>query len=163
MRYFVFVLIFLSACATPEHKFDGFSPLEKVFQDSYEKVWRASQIALQKYPLKINNIDKGILETDWVKGKEVFEPIVPSAIYNSGLQYRLSLKVIKGQLGGDDSVKVTVQKETQKHRDFFAETESLASDSYEEKIILYRIQREVQIDNALEQAQESDNHKSSEN
>ena len=103
--------------------------------------------------MRVNNIDKGVLETDWIKGYDVYEPVFPS-VSPAGLRYKISVRTIKGKINKEEAVKVTVQKSIEKKRDFFADQEKVASDSMEEKIILYRIKREIQIDNALEISQE---------
>jgi hypothetical protein len=151
------LILFLSACASNELRYDGYSPINKVFNDEFEVVWRASQIALQKYPMKINNIDKGELETDWIKGYEFWNPPYETPIKERGMQYKLSLKTVKGRIKKEPAIKVSLQKIIEKKRDFFAETEKLPSDSLEEKSILYRIEREIQIDRALQLAQEKEN------
>lgn len=147
-----------SACASTEHRYDGFSPITQVYNDDFEAVWRAAQIAMQEYPMRINNIDKGILETDWIKGFESWKPPYNPPISYVGARYKLILRAIKGRIKGEEAIKVSLQKTIEKKRDFFADIEKPASDAMEEKKILYRIEREVQIDRALQMAQEQMNN-----
>ena len=42
-------------------------PKEKVYFGKYDRVWRATQLALASYPIKVNNMDLGIIETDIIK------------------------------------------------------------------------------------------------
>ncbi len=147
----------LSACASQQHRYDGYSPISQIFNDEFEVVWRASQIALQKYPIKVNNIDKGELETDWVQGYEIWTPPFQPKLKPGGTQYRMSLRTIKGRINNESAVKVTIQKFIEKKRDFFADVETPPSDGFEEKALLYRIDREIQIDRALQLAQEKEN------
>ena len=41
---------------------------EKVMIAPYDQVWRAGQLAIGRYSLSINNVDTGVMETDFVKG-----------------------------------------------------------------------------------------------
>ena len=56
---------------------------------------------------------------------------------------------LKGKLKQKESIRVVVTKLIERQRDFFAPGEDLASDGIEEKMILYRIEREVLIEEAL--------------
>ena len=152
-----FLLLSMSACATTERGYDGYSPIVKVFKEDFEKVWRASQIALKNYPMAVNDIDKGLLETGWIKGYDLYRPPLTNAKQQSGSRYKIFLRTIKGRANGEQAIKVTIQKKLEKQRDFFAEMESPKSDGFEEKSLLYRIDREIEVDNALQMAQEKIN------
>lgn len=153
----IFNLMLLSACASQEIEYEGYSPISKVFNEDFEIVWRASQLALQKYPLRVNNIDKGLLETDWVKGYEIWSPPFTPKVKAAGTRYKILLRTIKGKTQGESAVKVTLQKKIEKIRDFFSDIETPPSDGFEEKALLYRIEREIQIDRALQISQEQMN------
>lgn len=150
--------LLLASCASKTELRGEYSPVTKIYYENFENVWRAAQIALQQYPLKINNIDKGLLETDSIKGFEIWKPPYKSKYTESGLKYRIIIRVIRGHSAKKMAVKVVVFKEILKKRDFFAETETLPTDGMEEKMIQYRIGREIQIDKALEASQESEDN-----
>jgi len=147
----------MSACASQTRKYDGYSPVLRVFNASFDKVWRAAQISLKAYPMQVNDIEKGVLETDWIRGYEIYKPPIAPKISANGLRYKIMLRTIKGKIDGVEAIKVTVQKAIEKRRDFFAEVEAPPSDGLEEAVILYRIEREITIDNALEASQEEMN------
>lgn len=151
------LIIALTSCTTYSPEYDGYAPISKVFNDEFEVVWRASQLALQKYPMRVNNIDKGLLETDWIKGYEIWKPPFPPLVKSAGLRYKIILRTIKGKTQGDSAIKVSLHKENEKKRDFFSDIENPPSDGFEEKAILYRIDREIQIDRALQLAQDKVN------
>ncbi|MGE0763725.1 MAG: hypothetical protein AB7N80_10645 [Bdellovibrionales bacterium] len=135
-------------------------PQEKVFHGSFDDVWRAMQLALQgptSYPLRINNMDTGVIETEQVKGSMVWSPPNVEQPSGGGYSYRLIMRVIKGAVSGRQAYKVTVQKVSQIQRDFFAEPEPISSDGLEEKVILYRVDREMQIDRALRRLNKKQN------
>ena len=135
-----------------------FKPREQIYYASFDQVWRATQLALQKYPIRVNNMDLGVLETDNIKGYKVWMP--PHRKSSSGgLSYKLNVRVVRGAVEGRGSVRVTVMKDLEKKRDFFAATQKLPSDGLEEKSILYRIRRELLIDKALQRAQKKMNRR----
>lgn len=136
-----------------------FAPREQIYHYNFDKVWRATQLALQAYPMKINNMDLGVLETDYVKGYNVWTPPHKPNARSGGMSYRLIVHVVKGKTDGDSAVKVTLMKELELRRDFFSEPQQLPSDGLEEKSLLYRIERELQIERALERLQNRKNSK----
>lgn len=130
-----------------------FGPREQVFYSPFDDVWRATQISLSKYPIRVNNLDLGVLETDKIKGYKVWMPPHKS-MSSGGLSYSLNIRVVKGGVEGLPAVRVTIMKDLELQRDFFSEVQKLPSDGLEEKSILYRIKRELQIDRALKKAQQ---------
>lgn len=121
---------------------------QKIYFATYESVWRAAQVAL-KYPIALNNMDNGVLETDWVRALDGFIAPANKKTPSAGVKYRIQLTLVKGKLQNRDSVKVTIRKVMQRTNDFFSEAEPLQTDALEEKVILYRIERELIIFDAL--------------
>ena len=52
-----------------------------------------------------------------------------------------------------EAVKVTVAKDVELKTDFFSDPKRLESDGLEEKVILYRIEKEISVERALQRAQ----------
>jgi hypothetical protein len=129
---------------------------QKIFYYPYDNVWRAAQLAL-KYPIAVNNMDHGILETDFVKADDGFIAPVEDKVPSSGIRYKISLNLAKGKVDGREGIRVTVNKYVERKRDFFAESENLPSDGLEEKVIFYRMERELIIDEALKKAARGSN------
>jgi hypothetical protein len=124
---------------------------QKIFYFPYDNVWRAAQLAL-KYPIAVNNMDHGVLETDFIKADDGFTPPGLEQPPSSGIRYKISLILAKGKVEGREGIRVTINKQVEKKRDFFSEAESLPTDGLEEKILFYRIERELIIDEALKKA-----------
>ncbi len=123
---------------------------QKVFLSSYDEVWRAAHAVL-KYPIVNENQDTGLIETDFIKSQDGFTgPDQPSA--SSGLRYKIVMIFAKGKSQGQESVRLTIDKKIEKLRDFFSEAESLTSDGLEEKVLFYRIERELLISKGLKKA-----------
>jgi hypothetical protein len=139
-----------SSWTTPAPKDESAPPLEKVFSETYENVWRSTQLALASYPIKVNDSDSGIFETQLIRGDKTW--VSPSVEKNpsGGQRYKISVRILKGNdKNGDPATKVIVLKRAEIQRDFFAETEKLPSDGLEELSIMYRIERELDISKTL--------------
>ncbi len=157
------ILVFcsLSACALFEERRGpeaSYGPRERVYSANFDEVWRAVNIVLQPYPLRISNMDQGILETDTIRGYRIFTPVYKSVNSNSSDTYRISIKVIKGSLESRSATKVNLIKDTQSQSDFFSDPKPVKSDGLEENAILYRIGREVQIERALVRVNQKQNN-----
>lgn len=162
LRIFSLSLIFLSltACALFEERKGParyYGPREQVYFAKFEEIWRAVNLVLQPYPLRVSNMDQGMLETDTIRGDRVWSAPFKSDAATNGETYRLTIRVIKGALDNRAATKVTIVKEASLQRDFFSDPRPLPSDGMEEKSILYRIGREIQIERALARAQRKQN------
>jgi hypothetical protein len=147
----------LNGCALFEDRkgpITFFGPREQVYYATYEEVWRASNLVLQSYPLKVSNMDQGLLETDAIRGLKVWTPPYKNeGSATAGESYKLTLKILKGGLNGKSATKVTVLKDDSIQHDFFSDPRPIPSDGLEEKSLLYRIGREIQTERALNKAQ----------
>lgn len=127
---------------------------QKIFLAPYDDVWRAAHTAL-KYPIVNENQDTGVIETEFIKAQEGFiPPDQPQP--SSGLRYKITMLFAKGRSQGQESVRLTIDKKIEKLRDFFSEAESIQSDGLEEKVLFYRIERELLITKGLRKATEKE-------
>lgn len=124
---------------------------QKVYFSSYDSVWKAAHTTI-KYPIAVENQDTGYLETEYVKGIDGFLPPEVNKPPSAGIRYKLIFNFAKGKTEGRESTRVTVEKKIERLRDFFSEADGLASDGLEEKVIFYRIEREIVIAEALKKA-----------
>lgn len=124
---------------------------QRVFFASYDNVWRAAH-AVIKYPIAQENQDTGIIETEYIKGVDGWIPPGAQKPPSSGIRYKLTFTFAKGTTEGRDSTRVTIDKRMEILRDFFSDPEKLESDGLEEKILFYRIERELVIQDALKKA-----------
>ena len=121
---------------------------QRVFFASYDAVWRAAH-AVVKYPIAAENQDTGVIETEYIKGIDGWLPPNQPKQPSTGIRYKLILTFAKGSSEGRESTRVTIDKKIQILRDFFSEPENLETEGLEEKIIFYRIERELIISEAL--------------
>lgn len=159
----ILVSLSLTACALFEErtgpaKFYG--PRDQVYYAEFEEVWRAINLVMQPYPLRVSNMDQGLLETDEIRGYRVWYPPHVSETAPTAEYYHISVRVVKGNLGKRAATKVTLIKDVQYQRDFFSDSRAVPSDGLEEKSILYRIGREIQIERSLAKAQKKANQES---
>ena len=124
---------------------------QRVFFANYDSVWRAAHSVI-KYPIAQENQDTGMIETDYIKGVDGWLPPDVDKAPSSGIRYKLIFTFAKGSADGRESVRVTIDKKMQIMRDFFSEPESIGSDGLEEKILFYRMEREILINEALKRA-----------
>lgn len=143
------IFLLLCGCST-KSKNDNIFDYSRTFKASYEDIWRATQQALLDYPMNINNMDTGQLQTLFITGKYRYKaPHLAKKNYPSGYQYRLNINIIKGK----EKSRVSIVKEARLQKDFFSEPQELVSDGFEEKMILYRIRREIQIEKMIKKQQ----------
>ena len=118
----------------------------KTFKASYTDVWRAIQQTLLNYPMNINNMEIGHLQTLYITGQQRYKPPhKKKKTLPTGYQYRLDIHLVKGK----KKTKVIVSKKVRLQKDFFSKPKELSSDGFEEKAFLYRVQRELLIERML--------------
>lgn len=157
---FLTLIAQLSACALFEERRGPpalVTPKEQVYYATFEEVWRATNLVLQPYPLRISNMDQGLLETDMIRGFKIWTPPYKGAGAKSGESYRLILHVVRGNFEGKPATKVTINKDAQVSVDFFSDPKSVPSTGLEESALLYRIGREILVDRALAKTQKKQN------
>ena len=137
--------------ADPEAGLRKAASKQRVFFASYDLVWRAAH-AVIKYPIAVDNQDTGVLETEYIKGIDGWLPPESKAPPSSGNRYKITLLFAKGKTDGREATRVTIDKRIEVLKDFFSEPEQVESDGLEEKIIFYRIERELVINEALKKA-----------
>lgn len=156
---FSFVLLLSTSCSLSskngEQEVKLLEPVVRNYNFEYDKVWRAIQKTLSRYPIRVNNVDTGRIETDEVKGLKVWSPAHKPKIRQPGLRYSLSVLLIRGQgPDGGAATEVSIEKKLRIEKNFFAESKRLASDGLEEESLHYRIQRELTLEKALDTAYE---------
>ncbi|MCB0407932.1 MAG: hypothetical protein KDD34_06990 [Bdellovibrionales bacterium] len=134
-------------------------PVEQVYATNFDAIWLATQKAMAIYPMRVNNMDVKILETDTIKIDKYWNPPHVQEL-KSGQEYRLVVRVIEGELDGKPAQKVSVSKIVNHQKDFFSNEQQIPSSGLEEKALLYRIERELTIERGLERAQKKANQNS---
>lgn len=143
------ILVSLMGCASSEEKSDIHKPFSRILKSSFDQTWRAAQQAFLKYPLRVNNMDTGTLETQPLKGVNAYTPPHIEKKLASGYEYFITLKVVQMQKN-PPLTRIVLEKENSKKTDFFSESKPIPSDGFEEKKLIYRIKRELYIEGLIE-------------
>ncbi len=160
MKYFLIFSTFalLSSCSLLGQKSETKIPgetLQRVFYGEPNDINNAIRAAMKTYPVKEDNLDLGIFETENLRGDKLFkaptDDVEPSI---TGIRSHILLRTIKGKVDNRMAVRVVLKKTIERSRDFLSDPEPLVSDGYEENVIFYRIQRELAISRGLKRAQE---------
>lgn len=152
----VLMCFFLVNCATGPMDMQK-TPISnsQVFRHSYDNVWRATQVALQAYPIKVNNSEKGVIHTEYINEGDIWDH--PTKNPASSIRYQLKLRAIKGVINSKPAIKIAIDKTIRKHKNFIeGSSEQTGNDYLEEAVILYRIKRELIIDHALNKLQQKE-------
>lgn len=155
MKLSITLVLFLLVCGcASSDKLERVLDYSRSFKAPYETVWRATQQAMLNYPMNINNMDTGHLQTLFITGKHRFQPPhKQKEVLPSGFQYRLNINIIKDE--ERESSRVIISKEARLQKDFFSDPKDMISDGFEEKSILYRIKREILIEKLLKKILEN--------
>jgi len=113
------------------------------FDATKESMWRASLIALSKYPLDATNYDQGLIKTNILTEGDYWRPLFRDL--NNEHLYTLEVQVFESSTG----TRVVVNKNLKRKSAFNRNEKELQTLGVEEDMILYRIQRELNIDRAI--------------
>ena len=144
--YLLFVLL-LSGCVTAKPTLNRTGPVSKVVRADYQKIWRAVMLTLEDYPIETENNEKGYLKTEPILENTIWK--LPFPLKKAEGKYTLDIRLIKGQSGDEPVVKVQIFKKIKVQKGFISEPEIIPSSGLEEKAILYRILRELEIEKAI--------------
>ena len=132
----LFIAFFLSGCSLIQKEAKGppldLKPRKAVFLTSYDKVWRAVQIALAKYPMKTNNQESGLLETQFVDAQQLWTAPHTGEKYPRAHKYKIRINAVRGQVQGRKAVSLRISKLKYRSRDLFGESDRLPSDGFVE-------------------------------
>ena len=149
-KFILLMFLSLTACSSSSKK-ERALDYSRTFDAPYETVWRATQQAMLNYPMNINNMDTGQLQTLYITGKHRFKPPHKEQdVLPSGYQYRLNINIIRDEKRS----RVILSKEARLQKDFFSDPREIFSDGFEEKSLMYRIKREIYIEKLLKKAME---------
>ena len=149
MKYIILVLLFFTGCATTTQPAqEVISPVSRLFHADYNTTWRALMLALEKYPIEEEDQEKGYLKTAIIKGESIWQLPFHSKTLPR-LKYTIHVQLIKGTRKNKSIVQVSVLKQLTSQKGFIDSPQRIPSNGLEEKTILYRILREMNIDRAI--------------
>lgn len=122
--------------------------LEKNIPGEYEQVFKAAQMSLADYPIEVNDMEAGFLQTTFIKNEQAWSPPHLGRKLPGGFRYTLSIQVLR--LKNEKMSKIIITKSMQHKKNFFAKYRPVKTDGLEEIALLYRIQRELWLQSIAE-------------
>ena len=106
-------------------------------------------LALEDYPIETEDNEKGVLKTESVQTETIWKFPFEREKTLVAAKYTLHIKLIKGKIRSKPVVKVRILKKILEQKGFITDPKRVPSDGFEEKAILYRIFREINIEQAI--------------
>lgn len=119
-----------------------------VFKAPYSLVWQATLLAMQAYPIQKEDLEGGVLTTKTIRRYSVWTPPPQSIKQTNNKHYKIKIFLEKGQ---QESIKVHIIKNESISKDFIQHSIPIVSDGLEERVIAYRIQREILMEQKLKE------------
>lgn len=128
----------------------------QVFDADYTQAWQAVLQVMRTYNLSLQNQEAGVIKTRWTDNTlEVnFSDSFGSGDSVRAAKFMLIVNVVKGFRGTREVCRVTVFKRQMVEQDFLQGYKVIPSDGILEKTILYRVGRNIQIENQLKKIEE---------
>ncbi len=124
--------------------------INKTFPNQYGKVFKAARAALSKYRLSVNDYESGVLQTNYILRESVWLPPHEKQKNKNRLRNQIKIVVLKGRSRKHKNVtQVTIHKDISQKKNFFEPLVPIPSDGLEELSLLYRIERELDIERKI--------------
>lgn len=134
-------LLFITGCSSLEDREESPAIAEKKFEVEKNVAWEALIEVFKSYPKATINEENGLIETEELRGSQIWQPIHTKKQTSGIIYYKL-----KAVLTEDPPYTyVRIKKTIKRKRDFFTKTETVASDLLEEQMLFYRLGREIQV------------------
>lgn len=149
-------LLFVIGCSSfspPKLKsMDHREAIHKTFPNDYDQVFKAARAALSKYRLSVNDYESGVLQTNYILRESVWLPPHKKQKNKNRLRNQIKIVVLKGRSRKHKNVtQVTIHKNISQKKNFFEPLVPIPSDGLEELSLLYRIERELDIEKKIDQ------------
>ena len=135
------LFLLITGCASLDEREGDPTTTEKKFEVEKEIAWEALLEVFKPYPKATINEENGFIETEELRGSQVWQP-AHSRKRTSGIIY-YKLKAILTE--DPPYIHARIKKTIKRKRDFISKPETVASDFLEEQVLLYRLGREIQI------------------
>lgn len=156
---FALCLIMLGSCSSYkqfQYVTEEFEVPTKVFKSDYAQAWQAVLQVMKTYDLEVTNQESGVIKTRWIDNtlQLNFADSFGSSDAVKAAKFKLIINVVKGFRGTREVSKVTVFRRQMVEQDFLQGWKIIRSDGIMEKSIIYRVERELKIDNRLKAIEE---------
>ena len=129
----------------------------KIFQSDFNQSWQSVLKVMSRYDLEIKDQDSGTIKTKWIDNTlEVnFADSFGSNDSVRSAKFKIIISVTKGFRSGREVSKVTIYKRQMIEQDFLQGWKTIPTDAIQENVILYRIGRNLTIDQKLKKIEEA--------
>jgi hypothetical protein len=125
----------------------------QIFNASYHQTWQALLQVMQKFELGHKNQESGVIITQWIDNTT--ELNFADAFGNSdsvkSAKFKIIINAVKGIRSTREITKITIYKRQLVEQDFLQGWKEIPSDTIQEKTLLYRIRRLIEVDNKLKE------------
>ncbi len=154
-----FLMFTQFSCASYEqfqYMTEEFEIPSEVFNSDYTQTWQAVLQVMRSYNLSMTNQEAGVIKTRWTDNtlELNFADAFGSSDSVRAAKFMLIVNVVKGFRGDREVCKVTVFKRQMVEQDFLQGYKIIPTDGILEKSLLYRIGRNIQIENQLKKIEE---------
>ena len=144
MALLILLFPLLISCASLQDN----TSYQVVFKAPYSLVWQSVLLAMQKYPIQKEDLEGGVLTTKIIRRYSVWTPPPQSIKQINNRHYKIKIFLEKGL---KESVKVYIIKNEFINKDFIRQSIPVSSNGLEERVIAYRIQREILMEQKLKE------------
>lgn len=153
---FLIILLFNYSCGSYEkyrYITEEFEVPSKLFKATYNETWQGVIELIKKLDIDSQNQEAGVIKTKWMDNTaEInFNDSFSKSDTIKAAKYKLILNIVKGFRGSREISKVTIYKRQLVERDFLQGWKEVPTDSIQEKVLLYRLERILSIDNKLKE------------
>lgn len=123
----------------------------QVFKADFTQTWQSVLQVMQKYDLALQDQASGVIKTRWIDNTSQlnFEDSFGGKNSVKSAKFKLVINVVKGFRGRREVTQVTLFKRQMVEKDFLQGWKVIRTDGILEKTILYRVERNILIDNKL--------------
>lgn len=149
-------LILISSCASYEKFKQITEELEipsRVYTSDYNQTWQAVIQVMKRFDISYQNQESGKIKTRWMDNtlQVNFTDSFGSSDAIKAAEFKLLINVAEGYSYGRKVTKVTIFKRQRIENDFLQGWKEKPTDIIQEKTLLYRIERLINIDKKLKE------------
>lgn len=129
----------------------------KVFSFDYNQTWLAVRSTIRdRFDIDYQNQESGVIKTRWIDNtlETNFADSFGSTDSVKSARHKIIINVVKGFRGNQEVSKVTVWRRQMVEQDFLQGWKVVPSDGILEKTLLYRIERNLVIEDQLNKIDE---------
>lgn len=154
--YLLLFTLILSSCADYERFKRITEDIEipsKVFKADRNQAWAAVLKVMSRFDNAVVNAEAGYIKTNWMDNtlELNFADSFGGNDKVKAAKFKLIVNVVKGYRMSREVTKITIYKRQLVENDFLQGWKEVPTDAILEKTLLYRIDREVVIDNKLKE------------